>query len=197
MKIRSRLLTIFAIVLIYTMASGIATTGAWFTDTASSSGAIISSGSLDLQISGGPLVATHLAPGEEYTSMGSFCTKNVGTLDLKYRGLFKVNEPSSSALIDHLSMKVDVLLNGTWTPFFEVFGNAGNEEDRLIHYFQIPGQAPGTVNRYILTGYLNPEEENCYRFSVKLDSGTPDSMQNQSLNFMLDLYATQVTQPGW
>ncbi|HZW02890.1 MAG TPA: hypothetical protein VFF68_03115 [Anaerolineaceae bacterium] len=197
MTTKSRLLLITAFVLVYTLASGIVTTGAWFTDSASSGGAIISSGSLDLQVTGGPLQADNLAPGEAYTPMGSFCTKNSGTIDLKFRGLFKVIDTSSSDLLDYLAMKVETLSAGEWTPLLEISSTAPDEGDRIRAYFLVPGQAPWTINKHVLTEDLTPGEETCYRLFVNLNAGTPDSLQGQSLGFVLDLYAVQVNQPGW
>ncbi len=53
------------------------------------------------------------------------------------------------------------------------------------------------VNKYIVAGDLASGEEVCYRLLVKLDPGTPNSLQDQSLDFILHLFATQTNNPGW
>lgn len=167
-----------------------ASTGAWFTTTAITPGSIIVSGSLDLEISGGPLFAEKLQPGEDYTDMGSFCAQNTGTLPLKYRGQFQAAEGSARGLLQYSSMKVERQMPAGWELTKE------NSGARLAEYFKFPGLDQLFNHPDIVDGALAPGGQDCYRFWVKLDAATPNEFQNSALNFSLTIYATQINNPG-
>lgn len=180
-----------------TMAFGLLTSGAWFSDAATSSGFIITSGSLDLQVSGGPLSASNLAPGMDYVEMGAFCSRNTGTVDLKYRGRFESPADLGSSLLDYMTIKVEQGSGNDWSMFSEINGSAVLPPGDLRDYFEFPGQEPGLVNPAIVEGTLDPGGESCYRLSARLDSSTPDEYQGQSIPFVLHIEATQANNPGW
>jgi hypothetical protein len=176
---------------------GLVGAGAWFSHTVTSDGNIIIAGTLDLQVSGGPLKATDLVPGTDYSEMGNFCTKNTGTTDLKFRGLFEASEHASQDLIKFMTMKVEQKTPGDWSTMEELLGSPQIQTDGLPAYFKVPGQDPKIENKFVVDGILTPGQEICYRLSVKLDGSTPNSLQDSSLDFILHLFATQTNDPSW
>ena len=179
------------------MVFGLVTSGAWFTDTATGSGAIIITGSLDLHVTGGPLRATNLEPSIDYSQLGIFCAKNMGTTDLKYRGLFESQDPLSNDLLKYVTMKVERHTAGHWITLWEIPGNPIVETEGLQYYFEFPGQDANIINKYIVEGTLSQNEKVCYRLSVMLDKDTPNENQDKSIHFVLHLEATQPNNPGW
>jgi hypothetical protein len=197
LKIRIPLLIIAFLLVVGTMAFGMVGTGAWFSDTKTSSVSVVASGSLDLQLVEDPLPNIHLKPGEDYSPIAVFCTRNIGSTDLKFRGLFEAAAPSSNDLIKFMTMKIESKTQAGWLTLKEILGSPTVEGEDLVYYFKFPGQNPKIVNQYIVVGSLAPQQYTCYRLSVKLDAATPDYDQNQSINFILNLFATQTTNPGW
>ncbi|HEY3344364.1 MAG TPA: hypothetical protein VGJ97_05530 [Anaerolineaceae bacterium] len=181
-----------AVLLVMTI-YGITGVSAWFSTSASVKENIIQTGSLDLQVTGGPLKASNLVPGADYAPMGSFCSKNTGSIDLKYRGLFEATKDSSKDLIHYSVLKIEIKNGGHWSTLKELNGLTSSLND----YFKFPDQDPGKTNQYVISGTLNPLDEQCYRLSVKLDGSTPDSLQGKTLDFVLHIDATQVDNPGW
>ncbi len=198
-------LKILLIALISLLALGVSavygqSSGAWFTDSAVTPGSIITSGTLDLSVTGKKLKAANLEPGKDYLSMGTFCSKNTGTMALKYRGLFEPYAPSTNDLLSFITMKVELQTETGWTTLQEIPGS-NPVDPPLVHllkeYFKFPDQAIWVVNQYIVSGSLTPNQEACYRLSIKLAAETPNYDQNKSLDFVLHLDATQATNPGW
>ena len=176
---------------------GMRTVNGWFSDATGGPISISASGSLDLTVSGGPLSVTDLAPGLDYAEMGVFCVKNTGSTDLKFRGLFESDVPGPNNFFHFLAMKVERRSGETWEPLLELTGSLEAGSEGLATYFKFSDQMPETENRYIVQENLSPDQELCYRLSVKLDPITPDDYQNNSLDFVLHLYATQPENPGW
>lgn len=197
MKIIKLLLVLVGFLTTGTLVFGLVGTGAWFSDTATSADNIITTGTLDLQVSGEPFKATDLAPGEEYSEMGTFCVENIGTTDLKFRGLFETVAKPTHDLLKFTTLKVEQNTNEGWLMIKEVMGNPTVETDGLPYYFKYPDQDPTIINHYIVGQDLIPSQEVCYRLSIKLDVDTPDDLQEKYLDFFLHLYATQKTNPGW
>jgi hypothetical protein len=191
------LLAVFVLLSVSVMTFGIVTSGAWFTNQHTSAGIILTSGSLDLHVTGGPLRATNLKPGEPESPMGVFCARNAGSSELKYRGLFVSPEPLSNDLLEYTTLKLERHTQGHWETLRVIPGSASVETDSLLYYFKFSGQDPGTVNHHIVEGNLVSKEKVCYRMSVLLDPLTPDSEQGKSVNFVLHLEATQTTNPVW
>jgi len=196
-KIKLLLLIITTLVSVGTMLYGLEDSEAWFSVTKTSSGGIITAGSLDIEVTGGPLRGANLEPGEKYSELGFFCNKNNGTTPLKFRGLFKAAGPSSNGLLKFMSMKVEKRVGIGWVDESEIFGNSKEISESLLYYFQFPDQDPKIKNKHIVQGDLFPGQEACYRFLVKLDKETPNQHQNQSLEFTFFVYATQASNPGW
>jgi hypothetical protein len=194
---RTLSLLLIACVSLGTLAFGLVPSGAWFIDSWTSAGFIITSGSLDLHVSGGPLTATNLEPGQGYAPLGEFCSANTGTLDLKYRGLFESTAPIANNLLQYVTMKVEQHTTGPWVTLQEIPGVAMVETDSLVSYFKHPQQGAEVVNHFVVAGSLVPDERICYRLSVLLDPNTPDSEQGQAVDFILHLDATQATNPTW
>jgi hypothetical protein len=194
---RTLILALVALLSLFAMAFGLATSGAWFIDSASSSGAIIITGSLDLHVTGGPLRANNLEPGKKETELGLLCVKNMGTTALKYRGLFESPDPLTNNLLKYMAMKVEQHTTGHWVTVQEIPGNPPVETEGLQYYFKFPGQDPGVINHNIIAGTLEPKEKLCYRLSVKLDQDTPNENQDKSIQFVLHIEATQANNPGW
>lgn len=194
LKLYSVLILIFISI---ALISGLKGAGAWFSDSKKLPNNIIRSGSLDLQLSGGPLNANDLEPGANYTQMGSFCNNNSGTIDLKYRGLFESDMPASTDLIKFLTIKVEMKTNGDWATLQEIQGNPAIETDGLRYYFKFSDQDPAIINKYLVSGNLIPGEEICYRLSAKLNASTPNYDQHKTIDFVLHLQVTQITNPGW
>jgi hypothetical protein len=186
----NRFLLVAVLVLANGMLLGMFDTGAWFTDAASAQGPVLTSGSLDLQVTGGPLMAAALVPGDPFTPMGSFCVQNTGNLPLKLRGVFAANQ-ASAGLVDYLSMRVERQAGSEWGLEREI--NPGE----LGAYFRFAGQLPVTAGAYVLSGQLDPGAQACYRFASRLDGNAPDSLQAARLSFALALHATQINNPGW
>ncbi len=176
---------------------GMRTVNAWFSDATGGPISIATSGSLDLTMSGGPLSVTDLAPGVDYAEMGVFCAKNTGSIDLKFRGLFVSELPGPSNLFQFMTMKVEQQSGETWQPLQEFTGSLEAGPEGLASFFKFSDLMPETENHYIVEGTLSPDQELCYRLSIKLDPITPDDYQNNSLDFVLHLYATQTQNPGW
>jgi hypothetical protein len=164
-------------------------TGAWFSTTSYAPGSIIVSGTLDLAISGGPLFAQKLAPGEAYTEMGTFCVQNSGTLPLKYRGQFLAAEGSARGLLSYSNLKVERQTSAGW----EIIQDLGGTQ--LPGYFIFPGLDQLFRHPDIVDGTLTPSAQHCYRLWVKLDGMTPNEFQNAEMNFALVLHATQINAP--
>ncbi len=197
MKIRPLILTAVALLSLGVMAFGLVTSGAWFTDSATASGAIILTGSLDLKVTGGPLRATNLEPGKDYSQLGLFCTRNMGSTLLKYRGLFESTDPLSNDLLKYTTLKVEQHTTGHWVVLQEILGNPAEAVESLQTYFKFPGQDPNLVNHYIVEGTLAEKEDMCYRLSVKLDPDTPDEVQGKTIKFVLHIDATQPDNQAW
>jgi len=193
---KTLLLILIAALSIGAMSFGLVTSGAWFTDSAAATGAILISGSLDLHVTGGPLRANDLEPSEEYNLLGEFCAENTGSTTLKYRGRFESPEPISHDLLNYLNMRVERRDNG-WKLLQEIFGTPPVATEGLPFYFKTPEQDPSVQIHYIVTGSLPPGERDCYRLSVRLDTDTPDEVQGKSVQFFLHLEATQPENPGW
>jgi hypothetical protein len=179
------------------LAYGLAPSGAWYMGSWSSAGFILSSGSLDLHVTGDSLRATNLQPGTEYTLLGTFCLQNTGTLDLKYRGLFESPAPIANDLLWYMTLKVEQQTGGPWRTVQEIPGTAAIATETLLYYFKHPGQGPDVVNHYVVAGSLVPGESACHRLSVMLDPATPNSEQGKFIEFALHLDASQVTNPLW
>ena len=197
MKITKLLLILAGILTAGTMVFGLVGSGAWFSDMVTSAGSVIATGTLDLQVSGEPFKATDLEPGAEYSEMGTFCAKSTGTTDLKFRSLFETAANPTHDLLKFVTLKVEQNTSEGWLMINEVAGNPTVETDGLPYYFKYPDQDPNIINHYIVTQDLTPGQEVCYRLSAKLDADTPDTLQFTSLEFVLKLYATQKSNPGW
>ncbi len=193
---KTLLLILIAVLSFGAMSFGLVTSGAWFTDSAAASGAILISGSLDLHVTGGPLRANDLEPSQEYTLLGEFCNENTGSTPLKYRGRFESPQPISHDLLKYLNMRVERRENG-WELLQEILGNPPVETEGLPFYFKTPEQDPGVQIHHVVSGSLTPGGRDCYRLSVRLDPDTPDEIQGKSVQFFLHLEATQPENPGW
>ena len=176
---------------------GVTSSGAWFSDTWSSAGSILLSGSLDFDVTGGPMWATNLQPGPDFAPLGEFCTTNTGTLPLKYRGQFESAAPITHDLLRYTTLQVEQHTTGQWAWVREIPGTAPVETDSLPYFFKHPGQAAEVVNPFVVAGSLAAGERLCYRLSVKLDPLTPDTQQGQIVDFVLHLHATQIANPAW
>jgi hypothetical protein len=174
-----------------------APSGAWFSGSWTTGSAIITSGSLDLQVTGGPLKATNLKPGEDHAPLGVFCLKNTGTITLRYKGQFESPVSITHQLLRYTTLKVEQHTTGHWVTVQEIVGTAAIETDSLPYYFKHPGQAPETVNHAVIHGELAANDRLCYRLSVMLDPHTPNSEQGRAIDFVLHLDATQVNNPAW
>jgi hypothetical protein len=191
------LLGLIALLSLGVMAFGLVTSGAWFSDSAASSGAILISGSLDLHVTGGPLHAKNLEPSEKYSHLGLICARNQGSTPLKYRGQFESPDPLTNDLLKYLTLKLEQHTTGHWVTLQEILGNPSVETEGLTYYFKFPGQDPSQLHHPIIQGNLAPKEKICYRMSVRLDKATPDEQQGQSIKFFLHIDATQPDNPGW
>lgn len=195
-------LIIFALIItsaILIMAYGILVSGAWFYDTDAAQVAVISTGSLDLQLLEEKITSPTLAPGEEYAEFASFCVTNAGTLDLKYRAYFETNDERQVEFLDYMTLQVEERLPGEWSALREVGGKfaISDETTDLRNYFQLPFQNPLLEKEYLFNRALPPEGTECFRLSVKLADETPNTFQGARLDFVIKLYATQAINPGW
>jgi hypothetical protein len=179
------------------LAFGLAPSGAWYSGAWSSAGFILTSGSFDLQVTGGPLRATNLRPGAGYAPLGEFCASNTGTVDLKYRGLFETTAPLTSDLLQYTTLKVEQQTAGAWSTVQEIPGTSPVAAESLLFYFRHPAQGAEVVNGYVAAGQLAPQATTCYRLSVLLDPLTPDAVQGTAIGFVLHLTATQAANPSW
>jgi hypothetical protein len=180
-----------------TLAYGLSPSGAWFAGSWNSTGSIITSGALELQVTGGPLKAANLKPGQDYTPLGVFCLENTGTIPLKYKGQFESSVPITHQLLRYASLKVEQQTTGHWVTVQEILGMASIESDALPYYFKHPGQLPEVVNRAVVSGELTAADRLCYRLSVMLDHRTPNSEQGRTIDFVLHLDSTQMNNPVW
>ncbi|MDD5371411.1 MAG: hypothetical protein PHQ40_20205 [Anaerolineaceae bacterium] len=155
------------------------------------------SGLLDLNVSGGPLDRTDLKPGLNFTELGAICTKNNGSIDLKFRGLFETDQKPESDLLTFVTLRVELKINGVWSIINEISGKPSIETDGLPYYFKYPDQDPRIINLYVISSNLAPSQETCYRFSAKLDLAAPESVLDKLIPFNLHFFATQTTNPGW
>jgi hypothetical protein len=192
-KLKTRLFLLIAIATLWIMAFGMLTSYAWFTDSVTSTGAVITTGTLDIEVTGGPLAAEYLAPGGDYVDMGSFCASNAGNVDLKYRGIFEASEHSANGMIAYMAMKVEQNIAGEWVLLKEIDG----DPESLTQYFIIPGQDPSIQNSYMLEGSLTPAQQTCYRFWVKLSGTTPNEFQGSYVDYIFHVHATQTNNTGW
>lgn len=179
------------------LAYGAAPSGAWFSGSWTTGSAIITTGALDLRVTGGPLTAANLQPGQDYMPLGVFCLKNTGTIALKYEGKFESSAPITHQLLRYATLKVEQQTAGPWVTVQAIPGMAPVETDSLPYYFKHPGQAAGVVNRAVVSGSLSANDRLCYRLSVLLDPHTPNSEQGRTVDFVLHLDATQVNNPAW
>ncbi len=200
MKISSKsLLLIIYITIITVMLYGFTGTGAWFSDLAENEPDFVYSGTLDLNIHEAPMDEVNLVPGEDYKVFSSFCLRNEGTIGLKFQGLFKAEEDLRQEIIPYLTVKQETKSPDGWVILREIFGTPepDQESDALAHYFNLPGQDEEFDRKNILDGFLVPDEEICYRLSIKLDPETPNDLQGTVLDFYLPVFATQTNNPGW
>jgi hypothetical protein len=188
---------VLLIIALALLAYGLAPSGAWYLGSWSTAGFILTSGSLDLHVTGDALRATNLQPGTEYTLLGTFCLENTGTIDLKYRGMFESPAPLVNDLLQYLTLKAEQQTGDSWSIAQEIPGTGAIATETLLYYFKHPGQGPDVVNHYVVAGSLVPGESGCHRLSVLLDPATPDSEQGKFIEFALHLDASQVTNPLW
>jgi hypothetical protein len=179
------------------MVYGVVTSDAWFSEVETNPGGMITAGSLDIELTGGPLKAVNLQPGRDFSEMGAVCARNAGSMDLKYRALFKPDSFENIDLVTYLTLKIEKKADGQWEPYKEVSGEPSNKKKALSHYFQTSRGQPEESNLYLMEGVLSPSGEDCYRFWIKLSSETPNAMQRKGMDFSLYLYATQEENPGW
>jgi hypothetical protein len=197
MKLKYRLLIAPVLLALWATVSGVVGAGAWFSDVAAESGSVVATGSVALEITGGPLRAELLVPGGDYSEMGVICTSNSGEADLQYRGMFETSADSSKEFLSYLAMKVEDDGNGDWSIEREIPARPANETEGLPAYFKFAGQNPFVLNNYLLQGTLTPGETRCYRFWIRLDGSTPNDFQGASLDYVLSINATQAEAAGW
>jgi hypothetical protein len=116
---------------------------------------------------------------------------------MKYRGQFESAVPLTSDLLHYTSMQVEQKVKGKLVLIKEIPGRATVETESLPYYFKFPGQDPAIVNLPIVADVLIPKQRTCYRLSVRLDDNTPNSLQGQTVSFMLRVDATQTNNPTW
>lgn len=181
---------LFVILLIAAMAYGVMSTGAWFTDTAAIDNNSIQTSNLDLEVWGGPFVATALEPGAGYQSLGTFCAKNAGGYDMKWRGwIDSVND--SKGLRNYLQVKAVLNPNDS--------GNYGPKGEPL--FADVPFTDLTQANTWLVmddpTWAFAPGHYACYDVQARVLDTAPNAVQNATLTARLYIEATQRINTGW
>ena len=182
---------LIGITLLSVLAFGVLGTGAWFTTDESISGNSVSTGTLDLEVSGGPFSGTNLEPGAGYTSLGIFCVENIGDYDMKWRGWLK-DVDDAKGLRNYL--QVQAILNPTG---YE--GNYGPADTTV--FTDVPFTDLMGPNSHILLNDpvypFSPGYKACYQINAKLLSSAPNAVQAATLNTNLYIQGTQYINTGW
>ena len=177
----------------------IGTTFAWFTDSATSGGNIIQTGTLDVNLykwtgevtedRGNAVKIDENSPAAfptnidwepGHTQVVYFSIKNEGTLALKYKVALEVTSVSDESLLDVMSFNV--------TPdakFDEVTAWAGNGT-----YVQ-PGRTD-YINGDNQDVTLTPGSEHFFALSIHMDEDAPNEYMDQEISFDIVVLATQL-----
>ena len=189
---RALLSSVMALFVCFAMLLG--TTFAWFTDSAVSSGNLIQTGTLDVELyqhtdAGRTLITDakesvfpntiKWEPG--YTHVVYLSIKNNGTLALKYRVELEVTEVSAVDLTEEMSYTI--------TPdaqYGSVTSWDGTNSVRV-------NKGKGTNDTQAVSVDLAPGAEHYFALSVHMDEDAPNKFMNQTIAFDIKVLAGQAT----
>jgi len=201
--IRKRyLLAVTVLVVVGVAIFGVASSGAWFSDTYKLENNTLAAGTLNVEIrsEGGttiPLNVQNMVPGEwqpigTVFQLGMYNLNSpASTIPCKYQMTFSgvVNDPASPALAGVLQVRVRHTFAGTNPPPPEawpvVYEGAFNSF--LIRSTLTPGIVGG--------GILNINNTHVYVFEFKINDSAGNEYQGASTTFDLQLDAFQVNDP--
>ena len=188
---KKTLVSIVIILALAVMAFGVLGTGAWFTDSAQINNNYITTGSLDLKVTGGPFTGKNLEPGADYRSLGIFCVENIGQYDMKWRG-WVVDLSDAKNLSGQLLVKVVMNPDGTeW--------NYGPPNKTLFE--DIPFSSIVGVNDYLVLNDpdypFKPGDRACYNVQASLPSTVGNNLQSARLDANFYIQGTQYINTGW
>lgn len=170
---------------------GLAGTSAWFTDQAIILDNQVSTGSLDVQITGGPLAGVKLEPGlPTYVAITNFCIRNDGDYNMKWQA--RIDE-----VVDKKEMLQYLLIEGVRNPVGSA-GNYGPQNETL--FTDQPFSVLNSPPWFLVDNPVDPFEPGdavCYELRGKLSSQAPNSVQNAVVSARLYVFATQQLNTGW
>jgi hypothetical protein len=200
MRIRKRyLLAGIVLVVAIVMSIGVATSGAWFTDSYAIENNTLGAGTLQVEIrsEGGtviPLNIANMQPGEwkpigTVFQLGMFNLPNpTSTLPCKYQMTFTdVVNNGAANLSDVLVVRVRHTFAGTPNPAAWPVVYTGSFNSFLLRSTVTPGIVGG--------GILNPNNTHVYVFEFKIDENAGNAYQGTSTQFDLTLTGFQVNDP--
>ena len=193
---RALLSSVISLLLCFAMLMG--TTFAWFTDSATSSGNIIATGTLDVELykwtgevtenrdnalgmgNSSEAVFPDVLWEPGHTQVVYLSIKNNGSLALKYKVALEVKAMSTESLLDVMSFAI--------TPdaqFGDVTSWAGNGTYLTGTYTEGVGNAQDVT--------LEPGTEHFFALSVHMDEEAGNQYMNQSITFDVLVLAAQLT----
>jgi hypothetical protein len=162
--------------------------GAWYLGAFDGSNTVFKTGKLRLEITGAPLAAENLAPGDPYAAMGVFCVRNTGSLPLEYSGRLQYPRPLQAGMLAFVDLMVENQSGQDWTVTNEFLAGQASRLPALWRYV-LP--ALWSPNQAIVRGTLIPGQEQCYRVSARLVGETPNRYQNTTVHFYVVLHGVQ------
>jgi hypothetical protein len=180
-------LSLLAIVLF-----GLTGTSAWFTDEEILLNNQVSTGVLDVQITGGPLEGVKLEPGlPTYMAIASFCIRNDGNYNMKWRGwMDQIGD--EKGLLQYLEIE------GVRNPSGS--GGSYGPADEVLFTNQ-PFSVLENATPYFIVDDSNdpfkPGDAVCYELRGRLSSAAPNEVQNAVVSARLYVFATQLLNDGW
>lgn len=171
---------------------GMIGTSAWFTDEEIILGNQVSTGTLDVQLSGGPLEGVKLEPGlGAYVPFASFCIRNQGDYDMKWRARMD-QVVDEKGLLDYLVIEAVRNPSGSG-------GNYGPPDQLLFsgQPFTVLENSEPFFNVDNPANPFQPGATVCYELRGKLDSSAPNEVQGAVVTARLYVFATQQINTGW
>ena len=193
---RALLSSVIALLVCFAMLMG--TTFAWFTDSATSSGNIIATGTLDVELykwtgevtenrdnalgmgNSSEAVFPDVLWEPGHTQVVYLSIKNNGSLALKYKVALEVKAMSTESLLDVMSFAIT-----RDAQFGEVTSWAGNGTYLTGTYTEGVGNAQDVV--------LEPGVEHFFALSVHMDEEAGNEYMNQHIEFDVLVLASQLT----
>jgi predicted ribosomally synthesized peptide with SipW-like signal peptide len=209
---RKRLLLLLAVALAAIMAFGAIGTSAWFTDTDTATNTF-TAGTLSVKLGGSsqngvtitapdnvaPLNEVGgMAPGDEFGPYQIYVVNEQNpqsTLKAKYRFTTEFLS-GSAAFFDQLNARVEHgnCITGGISGAFNIYNGPLDVLEIISNDDSGPYQTGTVISPDDL---IAPQNTHCFLWYFELDELADNSIQGQTVEFRIDLDATQPDNPGW